>query len=41
MKTVEEKVNDFKKLTQKKVVDMKAKEEQEFDTMVEGLLDQE
>ena len=37
----EEKVNDFKKLTQKKVVDMKAKEEQEFDTMVEGLLDQE
>lgn len=37
----EEKVNEFKKLTQKKVVDMKAKEEQEFDTMVEGLLDQE
>jgi len=37
----EEKVNDFKKLTQKKVVDLKAKEEQEFDAMVEGLLDQE
>ncbi len=37
----EEKINDFKKLTQKKVVDMKAKEEQEFDTMVAGLLDEE
>ncbi|MHA1124987.1 MAG: hypothetical protein ACTSO7_13145 [Candidatus Heimdallarchaeota archaeon] len=37
----EEKINEFKKLSQKKVVDMKAKEEQEFDTMVEDLLNQE
>jgi len=37
----EKKVNEFKKLTQKKVVDLKAKEEQEFDSMVEGLLEEE
>ena len=36
----EKEINQFKKLTEKEIAEMKAKEEEEFDQMVEGLLDQ-
>jgi len=36
----EEKIKQFKALNEKEIATMKAKEEQEFDQMVEGLLDQ-